>query len=89
MYITYWNPPRTRQITFDEILAGVADMSQLQYGGDHTSTRTVCRKDLTKKLRLITNVPAMVQKLKEFNTKYAALEDRWYAANRCAGSASF
>ena len=74
MYITYWNPPRTRQITFDEILAGVVDMSQLQYGGDHTSTRTVCRKDLTKKLRSITNVPAMVQKLREFNTKYAALE---------------
>ena len=29
MYVTYWNPPRTRQITFDEILSGVVDVNQL------------------------------------------------------------
>ncbi len=74
MYITYWNPPKTRQITFDEILNGVVDVNQIKNYGDKTSTLTVSRKDLTKKLRAITNVPKMVSQLKEFNDKYVALE---------------
>lgn len=36
MYITYWNPPKTRQISFEEILAGVTDISNLSRGGDNT-----------------------------------------------------
>lgn len=51
MYITYLNPPKTRQITFDEILAGVQNVEALHYGGSNTSTMTVCRNDLTAKLR--------------------------------------
>lgn len=47
MYITYLNPPKTRQITFDEILAGVQNVEALHYGGSNTSTMTVCRNDLT------------------------------------------
>lgn len=38
MYITYLNPPKTRQITFDEILAGVQNVEALHYGGSNTST---------------------------------------------------
>ena len=45
MYITYLNPPKTRQITFDEILAGVQNVEALHYGGSNTSTMTVCRND--------------------------------------------
>ena len=74
MYITYLNPPKTRQITFDEILAGVQNVEALHYGGSNTSTMTVCRNDLTAKLRAITNVPEMIEKLAAYNVKYAALE---------------
>lgn len=74
MYITYLNPPKTRQITFDEILAGVQNVEALHYGGSNTSTMTVCRNDLTAKLRAITNVPEMIEKLTAYNVKYAALE---------------
>ena len=67
MYITYLNPPKTRQITFDEILAGVQNVEALHYGGSNTSTMTVCRNDLTAKLRAITNVPEMIEKLAAYN----------------------
>ena len=74
MYITYLNPPKTRQITFDEILAGDQNVEALHYGGSNTSTMTVCRNDLTAKLRAITNVPEMIEKLVDYNVKYATLE---------------
>ena len=74
MYITYWNPPKTRQITFDEIIAGVQNVEALHYGGSTTSTITVCRNDLTPRLQKITNIPDMIAKLTEFNQKYAGLE---------------
>lgn len=74
MYITYLNPPRARQITFDEIISGVMDSSQLKYIGDNTSTVTVSRKDLNDRLRRITDVPRMVADIAAFNQKYAELE---------------
>lgn len=74
MYITYWNPPKARQITFDEIMAGVQNIEVLKYGGSSTSTMTICRNDLTSKLREITDIPKMIQQIAEFNVKYAALE---------------
>ena len=74
MYVTYWNPPRTRQITFDEILSGVVDVNQLKYAGDETSTRTVQRNGLNDRLVAITNVTNMIARLAEFNQKYARLE---------------
>lgn len=74
MYITYWNPPRARQITFDELISGVVDANQLKFYGDSTSTITVCRDDLTPRLRAITNVVDMIEKLEAFNLKYAQLE---------------
>ena len=74
MYVTYWNPPRTRQITFDEILSGVVDVNQLKYAGDETSTRTVQRNGLNDRLVAITNVTNMITRLTEFNQKYARLE---------------
>lgn len=74
MYVTYWNPPRTRQITFDEILSGVVNVNQLKYGGDETSTRTVQREGLNDRLVAITNVTSMITQLTEFNQKYARLE---------------
>lgn len=74
MYVTYWNLPRTRQITFDEILSGVVDVNQLKYAGDETSTRTVQRNGLNDRLVAITNVTNMITRLTEFNQKYARLE---------------
>lgn len=74
MYVTYWNPPKARQITFDEILAGVQNVEALHCGHSTTSTITVCRNDLTGKLKVITNIPEMISKLTEFNQKYAQLE---------------
>ena len=87
MYITYLNPPKTRQITFDEILAGVQNVEALHYGGSNTSTMTVCRNDLTAKLRAITNVPEMIEKLAAYNVKYAALESSDIPSDRAAGTA--
>ena len=74
MYITYWNPPKSRQITFEEILAGVTDVSTLKYGGDKTSTMTISRSDLTPRLKQITDIPKMIDQLAAYNQKYAELE---------------
>lgn len=74
MYITYWNPPKTRQISFEEILAGVTDISNLSRGGDNTSTMTICRDNLTPRLEQITNIDSMINQLAAFNRKYAELE---------------
>lgn len=74
MYVTYKAPPKTRQITIDEILAGIVDCQKYKYISDGTSTVTVCREELTPKLKSITNVSAMIQSLKEFNEKYDGLE---------------
>lgn len=74
MYITYWNPPKTRQISFEEILAGVNNVESLRCGGDKTSTMTVSRSDLTPRLKMITDVPKMIEQLAEFNRKYSELE---------------
>lgn len=74
MYITYWNPPKTRQISFEEVLAGVSDIGSLSRGGDDTSTMTICRENLTPKLEQITNVENMIDQLTAFNQKYAELE---------------
>lgn len=75
MYITYWNPPKTKQITFDQILAGVNNINELKINGDETSTMTVYKKDLPLKLKAITNVSDMVIKLAVFNEKYTLLEE--------------
>ena len=85
MYITYLNPPKTRQITFDEILAGVQNVEALHYGGSNTSTMTVCRNDLTAKLRAITNVPEMIEKLAAYNVSHGAVIDAIRNANQEAG----
>ena len=74
MYITYWNPPKTRQISFEEILAGVNNVESLRCGGDKTSTMTVSRSDLTPRLKMITDIPKMIEQLAEFNRKYSELE---------------
>ena len=74
MYITYWNPPKTRQISFEEILAGVTDISNLSRGGDNTSTMTICRDSLTPRLEQVTNIENMINQLAAFNQKYAELE---------------
>ena len=74
MYITFLNPPRARQITFDEMISGVVDVSQLKFAGTSTSTVTVCRNDLTPRLRAITNVVDMIEKIEAFNQKYTELE---------------
>lgn len=74
MYITCWNPPKSRQITFDEILEGVVDVNSLMNYGDKTSTMTVCRNDLSQRLQSITNIKEMISKLKSYNEKYAELE---------------
>lgn len=70
MYVTYWNPPKMRQITFEEILMGVSNLNQMKLSGDETSTRTICVKDVPRRLLNLTDVPAMIQQLKEFNMKW-------------------
>lgn len=74
MYITYWLPQKTRQISFDEIMAGITNVNQLQNVSDKTATVTVCRNNLTERLFRITNTPAMIAQLYEFNAKYDKLE---------------
>ena len=74
MYIVYWNPPKARQITFEEILAGVTNADQLKCIGDKTSTKTVSTSKLNTRLRAITNIPQMIQQLEEFNAKHIELE---------------
>lgn len=74
MYVTYAAPEKTRQITIDEILEGIVDCQKLKYFGDKTATITVCREDLTPRLKAITNVNGMIRSLKEFNEKYSELE---------------
>lgn len=74
MYITYWNPPKARQITFDEILAGVSNADVLKNYGDKTSTVTVCRNDLSERVRSITDIDEMINKLVDYNTRHADLE---------------
>lgn len=68
MYITYQVPPRYRQMTFDEMLSGAVDVSQLRVG-DISATKTICTHGLymPSNLSKITDVPSMIQKLKEFN----------------------
>ena len=73
MYVTYWNPPKMRQITFEEILMGVSNLNQMKLSGDETSTRTICVKDVPRRLLNLTDVPAMIQQLKEFNMKWTEL----------------
>lgn len=73
MYVTYWNPPKMRQITFEEILMGVSNLNQMKLSGDETSTRTICVKDVPRWLLNLTDVPAMIQQLKEFNMKWTEL----------------
>lgn len=73
MYITYWNPPRFRQITFEEMLVGISDIDQVKIG-DSTSTRTISVKNVPAKLLKITNVGSMVTQLKKFNERYEDLE---------------
>lgn len=73
MYVTYWNPPKMRQITFEEILMGVSNLNQMKLSGDETSTRTICVKDVPRRLLNLTDVPAMIQQLKEFNMKWTVL----------------
>ncbi len=76
MYITYWNPPKSRQITFDEILAGVSNIEDLKIHGDETSTMTVSRKnDSLCDLEDKTKIYDMIEALSEFNKKYESLED--------------
>ena len=72
MYITYLRPPQCRQISFDEILAGVQNVAQLKYG-DRSGTRTVQCDHLPVKLEHITDVDKMVSDLKAFNEMYAEL----------------
>ena len=58
MYVTYWNPPVARQITFEQMLAGVdsvLDLNALSFGDD-TRTKTICVNELTKTLKEKTNV---------------------------------
>lgn len=74
MYITYWLPQKTRQISFDEIMAGILNVNQLKNIGDKTATVTVCRNDLSDRLFRITNTPEMIAQLYAFNEKYVALE---------------
>lgn len=74
MYITYLNPPKTRQISFDEIIAGVQNVEALHFGGSNTSTVTISRSDLSPRLEKITDVPKMISALTAFNEKYAELE---------------
>lgn len=73
MYVTYWNPPKMRQITFEEILMGVSNLNQMKLSGDETSTRTICVRDVPRRLLNLTDVPAMIQQLKEFNMKWTEL----------------
>lgn len=75
MYITCWNPPKARQITFEEILNGISDAEALKKVGDKTSTITVCRDNLSVRMAAITDVRKMISMLTEFNAKYAQLEN--------------
>ena len=74
MYITYKAAPKTRQITIDEILAGIIESENLKYREDVTSTVTVCRDELTPRLRAVTDTNRMIRELEAFNKKYEQLE---------------
>ena len=74
MYITYKAAPKTRQITIDEILAGIIESEKLKYREDVTSTVTVCRDELTPRLRAMTDINRMIRELETFNKKYEQLE---------------
>ena len=73
MYVTYWNPPVAHQITFEQMLAGVdsvLDLNALSFGND-TRTKTICVNELTKTLKEKTNIPRMIAKLREFNERHS------------------
>lgn len=66
MFITYMNPPRYRQLSFEELLSGVENLDALKWG-DPTSTRTVIVPRCPAKLERITNYAYLYESLKSFN----------------------
>ena len=76
MYITYWNPPTGVQITFDEMLVGVQNVSELDDVSlrDETRTRTYWFDTISQKILDKTNVRSMISSIKKFNQKYADLQ---------------
>lgn len=60
IYITYSQPARYHQLTFEEMMAGITvnDIAELRTG-TASGTRTVCLKRVPKKFRDAANIPEL------------------------------
>lgn len=74
IYITYVQPPRYHQLTFEEMMAGITvnELSELKVGTS-SGTRTVCVTNVPQKLREIAANYQLNLKLALFNDKYKAM----------------
>lgn len=70
IYITYVQPPRYHQLTFEEMMAGITvnELSELKVGTS-SGTRTVCVTNVPQKLREIAANYQLNLKLALFNDK--------------------
>ncbi|MCL2052844.1 MAG: hypothetical protein FWG90_00160 [Oscillospiraceae bacterium] len=71
-YITIKQPPKYYQMTFEEIMAGVDDLSKFVQQND-SNTRTYFVERPNNKLLKNTDVEGMIEVLRQFNTQKAAL----------------
>ena len=71
-YITIKQPPKYYQMTFEEIMAGVDDLSKFVQQND-SNTRTYFVERPKDKLLKNTDVEGMIEVLRQFNTQKAAL----------------
>lgn len=76
MYITYKQPERYHQLTFDELMRGasVSSIDELRIGPPE-ATRTVLVDRIPKKLKDRANVTQMIEWLSMFNSAYSDLRD--------------
>ena len=71
-YITIKQPPAYRQITIEEMLGGVLDLSQYVFS-NQTNTQTHLTERVNPKLLENTDINHMVEVLKSFNQTHEAL----------------
>lgn len=71
IYITYSQPARYHQLTFEEMMAGITvnDIAELRTG-TVSGTRTVCLKRVPKKFRDAANIPELRARLQMFTDTY-------------------